>query len=167
MIFGTYNPLCFPLILFFSAVAVLVKLVIIVFFLPMKLIRNGEIDAAISKLRDWYPQIVQVCTQFDVVYCFEHTIQIICHKRINVCFQWIWNDKACMFSFYLKLRCFVLLKHFLFLFSPLVLSFQVSSIFGFSLFFLFFIKSMVIGNLRSALHGIIWILMRRVSFVDI
>ena len=58
---------------FFSAI-VLVKLVIIVFFLPMKLIRNGEIDAAISKLRDWYPQIVQVCIQFDSVYCFENTI---------------------------------------------------------------------------------------------
>ncbi|XP_007020053.2 PREDICTED: ran-binding protein 10 isoform X3 [Theobroma cacao] len=26
-----------------------------------QLIRNGEIDAAISKLRDWYPQIVQDC----------------------------------------------------------------------------------------------------------
>ncbi|XWS15390.1 hypothetical protein CRYUN_Cryun35bG0092800 [Craigia yunnanensis] len=45
---------------FLSGVVVLVKLVIIVFFLPMKLIRNREIDAAINKLCDWYPQIVQV-----------------------------------------------------------------------------------------------------------
>lgn len=26
----------------------------------MKLIKSGEIDAALGKLRDWYPQIVQV-----------------------------------------------------------------------------------------------------------
>ncbi|OMO78264.1 SPla/RYanodine receptor SPRY [Corchorus olitorius] len=44
-----------------KSVALLVKLGLIAFFLPMKLIRNGEIDAAISKLRDWYPQIVQGC----------------------------------------------------------------------------------------------------------
>lgn len=26
----------------------------------MKLIRDGEIDAAFGKLREWYPQIVEV-----------------------------------------------------------------------------------------------------------
>lgn len=30
------------------------------FSLLMKLIRNGEIDSALGKLREWYPQIVQV-----------------------------------------------------------------------------------------------------------
>ncbi|RXH92436.1 hypothetical protein DVH24_033332 [Malus domestica] len=29
------------------------------FYLLMKLIRNGEIDSALGKLREWYPQIVQ------------------------------------------------------------------------------------------------------------
>lgn len=31
-----------------------------VFFLSVKLIRKGEIDAALGKLSEWYPQIVQV-----------------------------------------------------------------------------------------------------------
>ena len=31
-----------------------------VFLLEIKLIRSGQIDAAFSKLHEWYPQIVQV-----------------------------------------------------------------------------------------------------------
>lgn len=31
-------------------------------FLSMKLIRNGEIDVAFGKLREWYPQIAEVGT---------------------------------------------------------------------------------------------------------
>lgn len=44
------------------------------FSLLMKLVRNGEIDSALVKLREWYPQIVQVdCLRFryDCVFFFE------------------------------------------------------------------------------------------------
>lgn len=34
----------------------------------MKLIRNGEVDAAFSKLHEWYPQIVEVWTVLHVIY---------------------------------------------------------------------------------------------------
>jgi hypothetical protein len=40
-------------------------------FSPLKLIRNGEIDSALSKLREWYPQIVQVNTIYSVVAVFS------------------------------------------------------------------------------------------------
>lgn len=37
------------------------------FSLCMKLIKSGEIDAALGKLHEWYPQIVQVDSTFSVL----------------------------------------------------------------------------------------------------
>lgn len=64
-------------------------------FSPLKLIRNGEIDAALSNLRDWYPQIMQVNTIYSAVAVFSlmflFTWYIICRG--------LWHSKFhCDFS---------------------------------------------------------------------
>lgn len=52
------------------------------FSLSMKLIRNGEIDAAFDKLRNWHPWIVQV-GWLKSFCCYEHTIVWICIYRTS------------------------------------------------------------------------------------
>ncbi|KAJ6693646.1 hypothetical protein OIU85_004426 [Salix viminalis] len=43
-----------------------------------QLIRNGEIDSALSKLHEWYPQIVQVNTIYRMVPVFSRVFYLIC-----------------------------------------------------------------------------------------
>lgn len=70
------------------------------FILVMKLIRMGKIDAALGKLRDWYPQIILVsCLRFThieiciiLALSYMWTVCVIEeHTRVNI--NW------CVFAF--------------------------------------------------------------------
>lgn len=76
------------------------------FSLLMKLVRNGEIDSALVKLREWYPQIVQVdCLRFRYGCVFFRVVLLILYSLNKIFLGSCCN--FCLVCVKRKLKCFL------------------------------------------------------------